>query len=94
MTVTCLMPGATATNFFRAAGMLDTKKVRAAVPHVSPDSALASMHRGMAEPGSSSRYATVGSVQTRAVDSAQFTAISMITRALVRQSAITSARGA
>jgi len=86
VTVTCLMPGATATNFFKAADMLDTKvgaddakddpadvaktgfdammngelkvvagmanKVRAAMSHVAPDSALAAMHRGMAEPGS------------------------------------------
>jgi short-subunit dehydrogenase len=86
VTVTCLMPGATATNFFARAGMLDTKvgadedkddpasvartgyeamkrgelkvvsgfanKLRAAVAHVAPDSTLAQMHRGMAEPGS------------------------------------------
>ena len=85
VTVTCLMPGATETNFFKSAGMLDTKvgaddskddaadvartgydammkgelkvvagfanKVRAAVSHVAPDSALAAMHRGMAAPG-------------------------------------------
>ena len=85
VTVTCLMPGATETEFFARADMLDTKvgssskddpadvartgydammkgelkvvagfanKVRAAVSHVAPDSALAKMHRGMAEPGS------------------------------------------
>ena len=84
VTVTCLMPGATETDFFDRADMLDTKvgsgekahasdvakvgyeammkgelkvvagfanKVRAAVSHVAPDSALAEMHRGMAEPG-------------------------------------------
>jgi short-subunit dehydrogenase len=84
VTVTCLMPGATETDFFERADMLDTKvgsgekasaadvakigfealmngelkvvagfanKVRAAVSHVAPDSALAQMHRGMAEPG-------------------------------------------
>ena len=27
-------------------------KIRAAVSHIAPDSALAEMHRGMAEPGS------------------------------------------
>ena len=85
VTVTCLMPGATETEFFTRAGMLDTKvgssekmnaaevakigfdammkgelevvagfanKFRAAMSHVVPDSALAQMHRGMAEPGS------------------------------------------
>jgi uncharacterized protein len=85
VTVTCLMPGATETDFFDRADMLDTKvgsgekarasdvakvgfdammkgelkvvagfnnKVRAAVSHVAPDSMLAQMHRGMAEPGS------------------------------------------
>jgi short-subunit dehydrogenase len=84
ITVTCLMPGATETDFFERADMMDTKvgtadkahaadvaragfdammsgelkvvagfanKVRAAVAHVTPDSALAAMHRGMAEPG-------------------------------------------
>jgi short-subunit dehydrogenase len=84
VTVTCLMPGATETDFFERADMLDTKvgsgekasaadvakvgfeammkgdlkvvaglgnKLRAAVSHVAPDSALAEMHRGMAEPG-------------------------------------------
>jgi short-subunit dehydrogenase len=86
VTVTCLMPGATETDFFDRADMLDTKvgsgekanaaevaktgfeammkgelkvvagfanKVRAAVSHVAPDSTLAEMHRGMAEPGHS-----------------------------------------
>ena len=85
ITVTCLMPGATETDFFERADMQDTKvgsgekahasdvaktgfdammkgelkvvagfanKVRAAVSHIAPDSALAQMHRGMAEPGS------------------------------------------
>lgn len=85
VTVTCLMPGATETDFFDRADMLDTKvgsgkkahasdvakvgfeemmkgelkviaglsnKVRAAVSHIAPDSRLAQMHRGMAEPGS------------------------------------------
>jgi uncharacterized protein len=84
VTVTCLIPGATETDFFDRADMLDTKvgsgekahasdvaktgfdammkgelkvvagfsnKVRAAVSHIAPDSALAQMHRGMAEPG-------------------------------------------
>jgi uncharacterized protein len=84
VTVTCLMPGATETDFFERADMLDTKvgsgekanaadvarigfdammngelkvvagfanKVRAAISHVAPDSTLAEMHRGMAEPG-------------------------------------------
>ena len=85
VTVTCLMPGATETDFFERADMLDTKvgssdkmaaadvakigfdammkgdlevvagfanKFRAAMSHIAPDSALAQMHRGMAEPGS------------------------------------------
>ena len=85
ITVTCLMPGATETDFFERADMGDTKvgsgekmhasdvakigfaammsgelkvvagfanKVRAAVAHIAPDSTLAQMHRGMAEPGS------------------------------------------
>jgi short-subunit dehydrogenase len=84
VTVTCLMPGATETDFFDRADMLDTKvgsgekanaadvaktgyeammngelkvvagfanQVRAAISHVAPDSTLAQMHRGMAEPG-------------------------------------------
>ncbi|HWS70095.1 MAG TPA: SDR family NAD(P)-dependent oxidoreductase [Steroidobacteraceae bacterium] len=84
VTVTCLMPGATETEFFERADMMDTRvgssdkahasdvakagfdalmkgelkvvagfgnKLRAAVSHVAPDSALAQMHRGMAEPG-------------------------------------------
>lgn len=84
VTVTCLMPGATETDFFDRADMLDTKvgsgekanaaavakvgfeammkgelkvvaglgnKLRAAVSHIAPDSTLAEMHRGMAEPG-------------------------------------------
>ena len=84
VSVTCLMPGATETDFFERADMLDTKvgsgekanaadvaktgfdammkgelkvvaglgnKMRAAISHVAPDSALAEMHRGMAEPG-------------------------------------------
>ena len=84
VTVTCLMPGATETDFFERAGMQDTKvgsgekmgaaavakigfdammkgelavvagfanKFRAAISHIAPDSALAEMHRGMAEPG-------------------------------------------
>jgi short-subunit dehydrogenase len=85
ITVTCLMPGATETDFFDRADMTDTKvgssekahasdvaktgfdammkgelkvvagfgnKVRAAVSRIAPDSTLAEMHRGMAEPGS------------------------------------------
>jgi short-subunit dehydrogenase len=84
ISVTCLMPGATETDFFERADMMDTKvgsgekmaaaevaqigfdammkgelkvvagmanKMRAAMSHVAPDSALAEMHRGMAEPG-------------------------------------------
>jgi uncharacterized protein len=84
VTVTCLMPGATETDFFDRADMADTKvgssnkahasdvaktgfdammkgelkvvagfgnKIRAAVSHIAPDSALAEMHRGMAKPG-------------------------------------------
>lgn len=84
VTVTCLMPGATETDFFERANMLDTKlgssdkahasdvakagfdammtgelkvvagfgnKLRAAVSHVAPDSALAEINRGMAAPG-------------------------------------------
>lgn len=84
ITVTCLMPGATETDFFERADMTDTKvgsgekahasdvaktgfdammkgelkvvagfgnKLRAAISHVAPDSTLAEMHRGMAEPG-------------------------------------------
>jgi uncharacterized protein len=85
VSVTCLMPGATETDFFERADMADTKvgssdkmhaadvaktgfdammngelkvvagfanKMRAAMSHVAPDSTLAEMHRGMAEPGS------------------------------------------
>jgi uncharacterized protein len=85
ITVTCLMPGATETDFFERADMADTKvgsgekapasdvaktgfdammkgelkvvagfgnKVRATIAHIAPDSTLAEMHRGMAEPGS------------------------------------------
>jgi uncharacterized protein len=84
VTVTCLMPGATETDFFERADMMDTKvgtsdkanaadvaktgfdammkgelkviagfgnKMRAAMSHIAPDSALAQMHRGHAEPG-------------------------------------------
>jgi short-subunit dehydrogenase len=84
ITVTCLMPGATETDFFERADMMDTKlgssdkahasdvakagfdammtgelkvvagfgnKLRAAVSHVAPDSALAEINRGMAAPG-------------------------------------------
>jgi short-subunit dehydrogenase len=85
ITVTCLMPGATETDFFERADMTDTKvgsgekahasdvakvgfdammkgelkvvagfanKMRAAMTRIAPDSTLAEMHRGMAEPGS------------------------------------------
>ena len=85
VTVSCLMPGATETDFFHRAGMDDTKvgqgkkadpakvaktgfdammkgegdvvagfmnKVQAAIAAVTPQSQLAEMHRGMAEPGS------------------------------------------
>jgi short-subunit dehydrogenase len=84
VSVTCLMPGATETDFFKRADMMDTKvgtgekmsaaevakigfeammsgklevvagfanKLRAAMSHVAPDSTLAELHRGMAEPG-------------------------------------------
>jgi len=85
VTVTCLMPGATDTEFFERAGLEDTKiaqgkkddpadvartgfhammkgegdvvhglknKMQAAMSAVTPQSGLAEMHRGMAEPGS------------------------------------------
>lgn len=88
VTVTCLMPGATETNFFTRANMEDTKvgqakkddpadvaktgfdammkgegdvvhgfknKLQAAVAAVTPQSQLAEMHRGMAEPGSGTK---------------------------------------
>jgi len=84
VSVTVLMPGATETEFFERADMLDTKvgtqekadpakvardgwdammsgaghivsgwdnKLRAAISHITPDSLLAKMHTGMAEPG-------------------------------------------
>lgn len=84
ITVTVLMPGATETEFFERADMMDTKvgtqakadagkvardgwsammsgaghivsgwdnKLRAAMSHVLPDTTLAKMHTGMAEPG-------------------------------------------
>jgi short-subunit dehydrogenase len=84
VTVTCLMPGATETDFFERADMLDTKvgtqkkmpaadvakdgydammkgsadvvsgwqnKLRAAMSHLLPKTALAEQHRKMAEPG-------------------------------------------
>ena len=84
VTVTCLMPGATATEFFERADMMDTKvgtdkkmlpsdvaqvgyeammkgdgdvvagwqnKLQAAIAHVIPADALASMHESMAKPG-------------------------------------------
>jgi short-subunit dehydrogenase len=85
VSVSCLMPGATETEFFHRAGLDDTKigqskkddpadvaktgfdammkgegdvvhglknKMQAAVAAVTPQSRLAEMHRGMAEPGS------------------------------------------
>jgi short-subunit dehydrogenase len=85
VSVTCLMPGATDTEFFERADMMDTKvgqgkkddpadvaktgfeammkgegdvvsgfknKLQAAIAAVTPQSALAELHRGMAEPGS------------------------------------------
>jgi short-subunit dehydrogenase len=85
VTVSCLMPGATDTNFFHRAEMDDTKvgqgkkddpadvaktgfdammkgegdvvhglknKMQAATAAITPQSQLAEMHRGMAEPGS------------------------------------------
>lgn len=86
VTVSCLLPGPTDTEFFERAGMLDTQvgadpkkadpadvaktgyeamkkgegdvvagfknKVQAAMAAITPDSALAEMHRRMAEPGS------------------------------------------
>ena len=84
ITVTVLMPGATETEFFERADMLDTKvgssnkadpakvaqdgwdammsgaghvvsgwdnKLRAAISHITPDTLLAKIHTGMAEPG-------------------------------------------
>ncbi|HEX4341566.1 MAG TPA: SDR family NAD(P)-dependent oxidoreductase [Polyangiaceae bacterium] len=89
VTVTCLMPGATETEFFERADMLDTKvgsgkkqpaeevaqtgfdammkgesdvvagwqnKLRAAIAHIAPSSALAEQHRKMAEPGSAEKH--------------------------------------
>lgn len=88
VTLTTLMPGATETEFFARADMLDTKvgqqekadpakvakdgwealmagkghivsglsnKMQVAASGVLPQSALAEMHRGMAEPGSGSK---------------------------------------
>ncbi|NML07995.1 SDR family NAD(P)-dependent oxidoreductase [Sphingomonas sp. G-3-2-10] len=88
VTLTTLMPGATETEFFARADMLDTKigqqekadpakvakdgwdalmsgkghivsglsnKMQAAASGVLPQSTLAEMHRGMAEPGSGSK---------------------------------------
>ncbi len=88
VTVTCLMPGPTDTDFFERAELMDTKvgagkkadpakvaktgyeamkkgegdvvagfmnKLQAAVAAVTPQSALAEMHRGMAEPGSATK---------------------------------------
>lgn len=85
ITVTCLMPGPTDTDFFERAGLKDTKvgtqkkddpamvakvgyeamqkgegdvvagmknKMQAAMSAMTPQSTLAEMHRGMAEPGS------------------------------------------
>jgi short-subunit dehydrogenase len=85
ITVTCLMPGPTDTDFFERADLMDTKvgqqkkddpamvakvgweammkgegdvvagmknKMQAAMASVTPQSTLAEMHRGMAEPGS------------------------------------------
>ncbi len=85
VTVTCLLPGPTDTEFFERADLMDTKvgqgkkedpaktakhgfdammkgegdvvsgfmnKVQAAIAAVTPQSALAELHRGMAEPGS------------------------------------------
>jgi short-subunit dehydrogenase len=89
--VTCLLPGATETDFFARADLLDTKvgteekasaaevaktgfdalmkgelkvvaglgnKMRAIMSHIIPDSTLAEMHRGMAEPGSATNDAS------------------------------------
>jgi short-subunit dehydrogenase len=88
VTVTCLMPGPTDTDFFERAELMDTKvgtgkkddpamvakvgfhammngegdvvagfknKVQAAMAAVTPQSALAEQHRGMAEPGSAQK---------------------------------------
>jgi short-subunit dehydrogenase len=88
VSVTCLMPGATETEFFERADMMDTKvgtekkqpadevaragframmkgegdvvtgwsnKLRAAISHVVPSSALAESHRKMAGPGTAKR---------------------------------------
>jgi len=85
VTVTCLMPGATETDFFERAELEDTKlgqspkqsaaevaktgfdamlrgdgdvvsgwlnKLQAAIAQITPSSVLASMHAGMAKPGS------------------------------------------
>ena len=88
LTITVLMPGATETEFFKRADMMDTKvgvaekddaakvaqdgwdalmngaahivsgaknKVQAAMSHLTPDSVLAKMHSGMAEPGTAEK---------------------------------------
>ena len=58
VTVTALLPGATDTDFFDRAGMGDTNvgstgdKNDDPATHILPDTELAKMHRGMAEPGS------------------------------------------
>jgi short-subunit dehydrogenase len=54
VTVTCLMPGATDTDFFERADMLDTKvgQSKSAIANVTPAGVLAEQHRKMAEPGS------------------------------------------
>jgi short-subunit dehydrogenase len=89
VTVTCLMPGATETEFFARADMLDTKvgtdkkmsaaevaklgydammkgdtdviagwqnKLRAAISHLIPSTAVAEQHRNMAEPGGATKH--------------------------------------
>jgi short-subunit dehydrogenase len=90
VSVTVLMPGATETEFFERADMMDTKvgtsekadpakvakdgwdammsgaghvvsgwknKLQAAISHITPDSTLAKIHAGMAEPGTAKKSA-------------------------------------
>ena len=54
VTVTCLMPGATETDFFERADLMDTKvgtQKKQPADHVMPSGALAEQHRKMTAPG-------------------------------------------
>jgi uncharacterized protein len=55
VTVTCLMPGATETDFFERADMLDTKVGTQKKDY--PAGALAEQHRKMAAPGTAPKSA-------------------------------------